>query len=89
MAGEETDLGKVFHEIAPQLKKRGMVVIISDCFGDIPSILKGLAHFNHAKHDVVVFKSGILMNWNFLFEHGLALIALKMLVFVTRLTLFI
>jgi uncharacterized protein (DUF58 family) len=54
--GDETDLGKVFHEIAPQLKKRGMVVIISDCFGDIPSILKGLAHFNHAKHDVVVFQ---------------------------------
>jgi uncharacterized protein (DUF58 family) len=56
VAGDETDLGKVFHEIAPQLKKRGMVVIISDCFGDIPSILKGLAHFNHAKHDVVVFQ---------------------------------
>ena len=56
VAGDETDLGKVFHEIAPQLKKRGLVVIISDCFGDIPSILKGLAHFNHAKHDVVIFQ---------------------------------
>ena len=56
-----------------------MVVIISDCFGDIPSILKGLAHFNHAKHDVVFFKSGTEMNWNFLFEHGPALIVLKML----------
>ena len=55
-AGEETDLGSVFHEIAPQLKKRGLVIIISDCFGDIPSILKGLAHFNHAKHDVVIFQ---------------------------------
>jgi len=54
--GEETDLGKVFHEIAPRLKKRGLVVIISDCFGDVPSILKGLAHFNHAKHDVVIFQ---------------------------------
>ena len=55
-AGEDTDLGGVFHEIAPQLKKRGLVIIISDCFGDIPSILKGLAHFNHAKHDVVIFQ---------------------------------
>ena len=54
-AGEETDLGGVFHEIA-RLKKRGLVIIISDCFGDIPSILKGLAHFNHAKHDVVIFQ---------------------------------
>ena len=25
-------------------------------FRDIPSILKGLAHFNHAKHDVVIFQ---------------------------------
>ena len=32
------------------------MVIVSDCFGDIPSILKGLAHFNHAKHDVVIFQ---------------------------------
>lgn len=55
-AGEDTDLGGVFHEIAPRLKKRGLVIIISDCFGDIPSILKGLAHFNHAKHDVVIFQ---------------------------------
>ena len=31
-------------------------MIVSDCFGDIPSILKGLAHFNHAKHDVVIFQ---------------------------------
>ena len=55
-AGEDTDLGGVFHEIAPRLKKRGLVIIISDCFGDISSILKGLAHFNHAKHDVVIFQ---------------------------------
>jgi uncharacterized protein (DUF58 family) len=55
-AGSETDLGKVFHEIAPQIKKRGLVIIISDCFGDIPSTLKGLAHFKHAKHDVVIFQ---------------------------------
>ena len=55
-AGEDTDLGKVFHEIAPQIKKRGLVIVISDCFGDIPSILKGLAHFNHAKHDVAIFQ---------------------------------
>ena len=55
-----------------------MVVIISDCFGDIPSILKGLAHFNHAKHDVVVFQIWHRDELNFLFVPGRDSIALKM-----------
>jgi uncharacterized protein (DUF58 family) len=55
-AGGETDLGNVFHELVPKLKRRGLVVIISDCFGDLDSVMKGLAHFRHAKHDVVIFQ---------------------------------
>ena len=54
--GGETDLGAVFHELVPKLKRRGLVIIISDCFRDIDSVMKGLAHFRHAKHDVVIFQ---------------------------------
>jgi uncharacterized protein (DUF58 family) len=54
--GGETDLGNVFHELVPKLKRRGLVILISDCFGDLDSVMKGLAHFRHAKHDVLIFQ---------------------------------
>ena len=53
--GGETDLSKVFHDIVPRLQKRGMIFIMSDCFTDVKELLKSLAHFRHASHEVVIF----------------------------------
>ena len=53
--GGETDLSKVFHEIVPRLKKRGMIFILSDCFTDVRELLASLAHFRHASHEVLLF----------------------------------
>jgi uncharacterized protein (DUF58 family) len=55
-AGGETELNKVFKELIPKLNRRGLLVIISDCFGDVPALLKSLAHFRHAHHEVVIFQ---------------------------------
>lgn len=49
----ETDLGGVFHKIAPQLGRRGLVVIVSDAMGDIASIGRALAQFRASKHEVL------------------------------------
>lgn len=54
--GGETELGTVFHDLVPKLQKRGLLIIISDCFGDVPSLLKALAHFRHAHHEILVFQ---------------------------------
>ncbi|MBX3412657.1 MAG: DUF58 domain-containing protein [Pirellulales bacterium] len=51
----KTATGPIFHELAERLKKRGIVVILSDLFDDIPSILAGLKHFRHRRHEVIVF----------------------------------
>ena len=53
--GGETDLSKVFHDIVPRLQKAGMIFILSDCFTDVKELLKSLAHFKHASHEVVIF----------------------------------
>ncbi len=53
--GGETDLGDVFHLLIPRLKRRGMVVIFSDCFGDMDSLIRSLAHFRTAGHEVILF----------------------------------
>jgi uncharacterized protein (DUF58 family) len=54
--GGETELGDVFHDLVPKLHRRGLLVIISDCFGDVPAFLKAMAHFRHAWHEILVFQ---------------------------------
>ena len=54
--GGETDLGGVFRDLVPKLHRRGLLVIISDCFGDLPSLLKALAHFRHVHHEILIFQ---------------------------------
>jgi uncharacterized protein (DUF58 family) len=54
--GGETELGKVFHDLVPKLHRRGLLIILSDCFGDVNALLKALAHFRHARHEILVFQ---------------------------------
>jgi uncharacterized protein (DUF58 family) len=54
--GGETELGDVFHDLVPKLHRRGLLVVLSDCFGDVPTLLKALAHFRHAHHEILVFQ---------------------------------
>jgi uncharacterized protein (DUF58 family) len=52
----ETDLGGVFHRIAPKLGRRGLVIIISDAMGDVASISRSLAQFRASRHEVLFFQ---------------------------------
>jgi uncharacterized protein (DUF58 family) len=54
-AGSDTDVGAVLHDIAERLKRRGLVIVISDLIDDEARISSGLQHFRHNKHEVVVF----------------------------------
>ena len=51
----KTHTGPIFHDLAERLKRRGVVVILSDLFDDVPSMLAGLKHFRHRRHEVIVF----------------------------------
>ena len=51
----KTETGPIFHDLAERLRKRGIVLIFSDLFDDVTSILAGLKHFRHRRHEVVVF----------------------------------
>ena len=54
-ARSKTDMSVVFHDLAERFKKRGVVVILSDFFDDVPKVLAGLKHFRHRRHEVIVF----------------------------------
>lgn len=51
----KTDMGKVLMEFAPRLGRRGVVMIISDCFDDEERILSGIRRFRYDLHDVILF----------------------------------
>jgi uncharacterized protein (DUF58 family) len=51
----KTDLADTFHDLAERIKRRGLIIILSDLFDDPDTILKGLQHFRHRKHEVIVF----------------------------------
>ncbi len=53
---EKTSAGPIFHELAERLSRRGVVVILSDLFDDPESMLAGLKHFRHRRHDVIVMQ---------------------------------
>jgi uncharacterized protein (DUF58 family) len=52
----ETQLGRVFHELVPKIHRRGLLIVVSDCFGDVDELIKALAHFRHAKHEMIIFQ---------------------------------
>ncbi len=54
--GGETELGKVFHELVPKLHRRGLLIIISDLFANVSELMSALAHFRHARHEIIVFQ---------------------------------
>jgi len=51
----KTATGPVFHELAERLKKRGLVIVLSDLFDDVDAMIAGLKHFRHRRHEVIVF----------------------------------
>jgi uncharacterized protein (DUF58 family) len=53
--GSETSLASVWHDLANQLKRRAMLIILSDCFDEIGPLLRALYHFRHKCHEVLLF----------------------------------
>jgi uncharacterized protein (DUF58 family) len=53
--GSETSLAPLWDQIATQATRRGMVVILSDCFEDVPRLLRALRHFRYKRHEVLLF----------------------------------
>jgi len=53
--GGETELGPVIVRAADQLKRRGMVLVLSDLFCDLDTLYESLGKLQHNGHEVVVF----------------------------------
>jgi uncharacterized protein (DUF58 family) len=51
----ETNVGKILDELAGQIKRRGLIILISDLLDEPEQVLKGLRQFRFKGNDVIVF----------------------------------
>lgn len=52
----ESDVGPLLHEMAERIRKRGLVLILSDFFDDSNSLRLGLKHLRHRRHEVIALQ---------------------------------
>jgi uncharacterized protein (DUF58 family) len=53
--GGETGLSETLHQLAETIKRRALVVVLSDLLDDPQRVVAALKHFRHKKHEVIVF----------------------------------
>lgn len=53
-ATKKTDIAETLHEMAERIKRRGLIVLMSDLLDEPSKIMAGLKHFRHRHHEVIV-----------------------------------
>ena len=53
--GEFTRVSNIFHNLAETIKRRGLIIIISDLYDDQKEVVRALRHFRHKRHEVIIF----------------------------------
>lgn len=53
--GGDTGLAATFHELAERIRRRGLIIVISDLWDDPAGVITALRHFRHRRHEVIVF----------------------------------
>lgn len=56
VCGGKTTLGPMLHDLSNQIRKRSVVIVISDLFDDPASLALGLKRLHHRRHDVRVLQ---------------------------------
>lgn len=52
--GGETGLAPLWHELANRVARKGMIIVLSDCFDKLPELLLALRNLRHRRHDVLL-----------------------------------
>ncbi len=67
-ASHGSALGTVLHELSQRVKRRGIVVLLSDLLGNVDAILAGLNHLRYQRHEVIVLQTMDRSELDFPFE---------------------
>jgi len=55
-AGTATDVGTCLSQVADRIRRRGLVIVLSDLLDEPAQVIQGLKHFRYKQHDVIVFQ---------------------------------
>ena len=53
--GGETPLSGILHDLAERIRRRGLVIVLSDGFDQIDDLTNALRHLRHRHHEVLFF----------------------------------
>jgi hypothetical protein len=51
-----TDTGKALHALAEMISRRGLIVLLTDCFDNPDALFNAIAHFRKKMHDVILLQ---------------------------------
>lgn len=54
--GGETDVNEVLLQLAQKMKRRGLVIVLSDMLDDPEDLVRALRSFRYRKHELIVFQ---------------------------------
>ncbi len=54
--GAESSMADVLESILPSIRRRSMLILISDCLDDIERLRKALQRCRHDRHEVIIFR---------------------------------
>ena len=54
--GNKTGIGTSLHQVADQIKRRGLIIVLSDFFDDPKKVMTAFKHFRHKGNEVIVMQ---------------------------------
>jgi glycine/D-amino acid oxidase-like deaminating enzyme len=66
----QSNLGKPLHEAADRLRRRAVVIVLSDLLGDVEAFLWGLRRLRRRRHEVIVLHVLDVAEMEFPFERA-------------------
>jgi uncharacterized protein (DUF58 family) len=66
----KTKTADVLHSIAERIKRRGLIIVISDLLDEQDEVISALKHFKHKRNELIVFQvlDPVERNFNFNFD---------------------
>ena len=66
--GQDTSMADVIEAVLPSVRRRSLLILISDCFDELDKLESTLQRLRHAGHEVVIFRVGAPEEIDFPFD---------------------
>jgi uncharacterized protein (DUF58 family) len=75
--GKNTDVATCLSTLSERIRRRGLIIVLSDLMDEPEKVLQGLKHFRYKQHEVIVFHILDETEWTFPFRDELGFVDLE------------